>query len=201
MSNLNGTNLGAGIVPFTTDDTFPTHYSSYGKGGYREVSTLIERDAISVLRRIEGMLCYVIEDEIIYVLKGGIDNSNWVDFQTILAAKVSKNITCTAGEIIGGDKLVKIINGKIYVASNTDIETSYGPIIGFTSNAVNQDETVVVKNKDIIDYALITSGTTYFLGENGDITNIAPSSGILQVIGFGIDTNKIMIDIGLPIRR
>ena len=62
MAELKGTNLAAGIVPFTDKDTFPTHYSQYGKGGYRTVQTLEERDSISEERKEIGMLCYVIED-------------------------------------------------------------------------------------------------------------------------------------------
>lgn len=42
MANINGTNLAAPIVPFTTNDTFPTHYAKYGKGGYRTVATITE---------------------------------------------------------------------------------------------------------------------------------------------------------------
>jgi len=61
MSNLSGTNLAAKIVPFTTDDTYPTHDALYGAGGHREVATTAERDAIPAARQKMGMLCYVQE--------------------------------------------------------------------------------------------------------------------------------------------
>ena len=38
--NINGTNIAAGIVPYTTEDTFATHDSLYGKGGWKEVDTI-----------------------------------------------------------------------------------------------------------------------------------------------------------------
>lgn len=62
MTELKGTNVASGLVPFTDQDKYPTHYSQYGKGGYRTVQTLEERDTIPEERREEGMLCYVIDD-------------------------------------------------------------------------------------------------------------------------------------------
>ena len=60
--NIKGTNVASGIVPFTTDDKYPTHYAQYGKGGYRTVDNITERDEIPSERLEEGMLVYVIND-------------------------------------------------------------------------------------------------------------------------------------------
>ena len=62
MTQIRGTNLSAPVVPFTDHDEFPTHYALYGRGGYRTVQTIEERDLISSERREEGMLVWVIED-------------------------------------------------------------------------------------------------------------------------------------------
>lgn len=62
MAELKGTNIAAGIVPFTDRDKYPTHFSQYGKGGYRTVQTIEERDSIPEERLEQGMLCYVIDD-------------------------------------------------------------------------------------------------------------------------------------------
>lgn len=43
---LKGTNVYSPVVPGTSDDKYPTHYSLYGKGGYKAVNTIAERDAI-----------------------------------------------------------------------------------------------------------------------------------------------------------
>lgn len=59
---LKGTNIAAGIVPFTDQDNYATHFAKYGKGGYRTVETIEERDSIPADRREEGMLCYVVND-------------------------------------------------------------------------------------------------------------------------------------------
>ena len=83
MANINGTNLAAPIVPFTTNDTFPTHYAKYGKGGYRTVATITERDGIFTALREEGMEVYVVETSKKYALVGGISNTNWVESTSI----------------------------------------------------------------------------------------------------------------------
>jgi hypothetical protein len=82
MSKIPGTNVASGIVPFTTDDEFPTHYSEYGKGGWREVSTIAERDSITNQRRKIGMAVYVRETDKVYILKRGLSNEYWVPMDT-----------------------------------------------------------------------------------------------------------------------
>lgn len=77
MANIQGTNIAAGIAPFTTDDTYATHDSKYGKGGWREVDTITERDSISQDRRSIGMAVHVLENQTVYTLKGGTTNDKW----------------------------------------------------------------------------------------------------------------------------
>lgn len=76
MSNIAGTNVSSPIVPFTTDDQFPTHDAKYGKGGFRSVATTAERDAITTDRKEPGMFVYVVENEKLYVYK----NNAWVEW-------------------------------------------------------------------------------------------------------------------------
>ena len=81
MARIPGTNVAAGIVPFTTDDDFATHYSQYGKGGWREVATVEERNTIPEKRRSIGMAVYVVENGKIYILKDGLTNDCWEEFK------------------------------------------------------------------------------------------------------------------------
>lgn len=76
-----------GSIPLTgtiyvTDekDTFATHVDCLGKGGYRSVLMLTDRDKITTARRKIGMLVYVRENNKMYLLKDGISNDNWVEF-------------------------------------------------------------------------------------------------------------------------
>ena len=71
MSKIKGTNIAAPIVPYATNDSYPTHYAKYGKGGFMSLSTLNERDEISEERLEEGMLVYVLEDGQSYQYLGG----------------------------------------------------------------------------------------------------------------------------------
>lgn len=64
---LKGTNVPGSIVPFTTDDNYATHDAKYGKGGFRSVATIAERDAIPTERKTEGMVVRVQADKKHYV--------------------------------------------------------------------------------------------------------------------------------------
>jgi hypothetical protein len=74
----------SGSIPFpgtltgtSESDIFPTHIDEWGKGGYRSVDTIVDRNNITESRREDGMLVYVRDDDITYQLKGGITNAHW----------------------------------------------------------------------------------------------------------------------------
>jgi hypothetical protein len=79
MAALQGTILASRIVPSDSLDTYATHDEKYGRGGYRSVDTLEDRDTIPEPRRKEGMKVYVVSIDTEYYLKGGILNSNWAE--------------------------------------------------------------------------------------------------------------------------
>jgi len=88
MSNIQGTNLAAPVVPYSSLDTFPTHLATYGKGGHRTVNTIIERNAISIARRELLMTVAVIEDGNTYKLISNPTtattvNVDWIDINNI----------------------------------------------------------------------------------------------------------------------
>jgi hypothetical protein len=59
---ITGTNVAAEIVPFTTSDNYPTHDSQFGLGGWHEVTTLANLNAIPSARLRAGMAGYVTSD-------------------------------------------------------------------------------------------------------------------------------------------
>lgn len=103
-SGQSGTKVTSSLVPNSNLDNYPTHQAKYGKGGYRSVATLTERDAILSSRRDTGMLVYVIAADKIYTLKTGISNANWEEFKvgseastdTVVYTRNGQSIT-TAG--------------------------------------------------------------------------------------------------------
>lgn len=79
-SPISGTNVAAPVVPFDTADTYPSHMAEYGKGGLMQFQYSTQRNAIPSPRRTVGMFVYVAETDKTYILKGGVANSNWVEF-------------------------------------------------------------------------------------------------------------------------
>lgn len=103
---LKGTNIYAPIVPGTDEDKYPTHYSRYGKGGFKCVRTLVERDTIPADRLEVPTLCYVFDEDLFFVW----DGTNWNDKEMggadvglqrnvrIVNNLDSKNVTASKGE-------------------------------------------------------------------------------------------------------
>lgn len=78
------------ISPTDTRDKYATQEDTLGKGGYRSVPTYNDLQNIPDLRRKIGMLCYVENEEKIYILsKSGI----WEPFNSSGASSSSWNYT------------------------------------------------------------------------------------------------------------
>lgn len=67
MAEIKGVNILGTIVPYTTDDLYATHDAKYGRGGWRGVQTLEERDAILKDRMQEGMAVRVADNQTTYI--------------------------------------------------------------------------------------------------------------------------------------
>lgn len=76
MAELKGTQVAAIVVPFTDADKYATHDAVYGKGGFRSVSTIADRDAIPVERKTEGMIVRVTANGLNYEWK----NNAWAEW-------------------------------------------------------------------------------------------------------------------------
>ena len=81
MTQIKGTNVLAPVVPFDTTDTHASHEARYGKGGYRSVADIAERDAIPQLRREAGMLVWVIDTEKAWRLDANL--TTWTEVTAI----------------------------------------------------------------------------------------------------------------------
>lgn len=197
MTNLYGTNVAGGIYPFTTDDDFETHDATYGKGGIRSVTDITARDLITTKRRSEGMLVYVISENIIYLLFGGITNSDWIQLSSLMTGIAGENI-------IKGQPLYINTDNKIYIAENTTFNSS--KVIGFALRDVSEgglclylkDVIMMLDWTDISGTEFLTIGDIYFLSTTGTITNTPPIGGYSVNVGKAISATKLQIDIGLP---
>jgi hypothetical protein len=81
MTQIKGTNVLAPVVPFDTTDTHASHEARYGKGGYRSVADIAERDAIPQLRREAGMLVWVIDTQKAWRLNANL--TTWIEVTAI----------------------------------------------------------------------------------------------------------------------
>ena len=81
MSSIKGTNVLAPVVPFDTTDSHASHEARYGRGGYRSVADIAERDAIPQLRREAGMLVWVIDTQKAWRLNDNL--TTWTEVTAI----------------------------------------------------------------------------------------------------------------------
>lgn len=80
MADIQGTNVAAAVVPFTTEDEYPTHESIYGKGGWHEKQTIEDRNNIPLKRRRLGMSVYVLSERKLYILENTLTDDGWVEY-------------------------------------------------------------------------------------------------------------------------
>jgi hypothetical protein len=79
MADLPGTNILGPIVPYTSEDNYPTHKSKYGKGGHRTEDTIVERNNIPKQRRELLMTVGVVENRKTYKLINNPDTDTTID--------------------------------------------------------------------------------------------------------------------------
>jgi hypothetical protein len=111
---------------------------------------------------------------------------------------VARYYTC--GEQINSLKVVFVSNGKIYKADSSDW-SSIEKLVGITLQAGNLNESVLVCIRGEVrntGWGLM-EGVKYFLGADGDITT-NPIGNICE-IGFASDSNTLIFEKGLTIRR
>lgn len=126
----NGTKVTSSIVPNSFLDNYPTHQSTFGKGGYRSVKTIVERNAIYTSRRDTGMLVYVSTEDKIYILKGGVSNGNWEEL--ILGSKSGLDtVTWTKNNI------AITTAGYTYAFRSSGTNTNYSAFVNCYDNSGN----------------------------------------------------------------
>lgn len=106
MAELKGTNVAAGIVPFTSEDKYATHDAQYGKGGFRSVATIAERDAIPAERKTEGMIVRVTANGLNYEWK----NNAWVEWLPKGNVTVDTALSTTSNNAIANKAATAGIN-------------------------------------------------------------------------------------------
>ena len=179
MADINGTNVVAPVVPFTTDDSYPTHMAKYGKGGWRSVQTKAELATIPSQRLEVGMVAYVIEESTPYVY----DGSDW----KALVIEMDLSKVATEATLIAG---IASIEDKIDAIPATDLsqvakETTLTQGISEIKSAVtNIDLSTIAKE------STLTSGVNELKTaiENIDLSSVESK---VKEVGNKIDNIKL----------
>lgn len=114
MAELKGTNVAAPVVPFTSEDKYATHDAAYGKGGFRSVNTIAERDAIPTERRTEGMVVRVVATGLNYELK----SNAWVEWLPKGNVTVDAALNVNSNNAVSNKAVTTGINAATTTANN-----------------------------------------------------------------------------------
>lgn len=94
-------------VPSTGKASFPTHIAMLGKGGWREVSSIAERDAIPSARREVGMAVFVTSEAKLYILNE--DLTTWDEFKSGSTDSVRKTDNLDTFEPLFDGEIVQYV--------------------------------------------------------------------------------------------
>ena len=182
-----GTLLASPIVRGSSGDTYGTHHSVLGIGGYMEVDTLAKRnslpiddvnkigyDGISSGQRRIGMLVYVHEEDTIYQLK--IDKTTWdgLDVNGKLNALADNSNWVV---FVGGDSTGENITQEF---TQTNHQFNVGDVIGHNGTNFLKVSNTTAKNIEPLGVvSKVIDLNSFVLNYSGyiDTSSITDSSG------------------------
>lgn len=205
MAELKGTQVAAIVVPFTDADKYATHDAEYGKGGFRSVSTIANRDAIPVERKTEGMIVRVTANGLNYEWK----NNAWAEWlpkgniviDTALSATSTnpvqnKVITTRVHTIENSMQILteQIQNIPIITVNTVWNATSNNPASSKAiESAISPIRTTANSARSIADAAIPKSYIDDTMPENPVATRV-PSTKLLGTVSAVANTAKSTAD-------
>lgn len=106
-------------------------------------------------------------------------------------------------EINYGDILYFKSDGKVYKASYNSTDITENHIISFfmAQGSSQAGSSIFCRfyGKIIFPNPIFTPRSVYYLGENGQITDIPPTTGLMLVIGSAISETDFFVNIQQPI--
>jgi hypothetical protein len=106
-----------------------------------------------------------------------------------------------AGEALGGNRVVIVDDDSKAYYADRSISSHTNRVLGITTSAVSQDVFV-----DIQIFGIMvepswnwTMELPIFLSTSGVLTQTAPTSGFILIMGFPVSSSAMMIEKGIPI--
>lgn len=151
----------------------------------------------------ENVIITVLEDEIVNIISQDIIEEIIITSENVVERIIERNVnlqTYTAGEILGGQRLVMLKDGKAFYYDITN-ENNLGTFIGITNQSSVTDTDIDVYGfGQVINFGWgLTPNATYYAGTNGQMTTTAPTLGILQRIGVAVDANTLRMQLSEPL--
>lgn len=192
MAGIPGTNVAAMVVPFDDQDIFATHNDKYGRGGFRVVDLLADRNAITELRRKAGMWVRCLEDGKVYEL--GNDLLTWNEISFSGAPAGENDVTMEAGEDLAAGVPVKVVANLVYAATHTESNS----VVGLTRESALTGFLATICTGGKLTTSGLTPGASYFLGV-GVAQTTAPASGYVVRLGKAVTAQVMLVEIEEPI--
>lgn len=177
------------LTPVDIRDTYAINDPKYQIGGFREVSTINERNSITDERRRVGMFCYVRNENKIYILGAGLTNDDWEIFDVSQNLPSTVNfeelrISSTSGVNVEVGNLHDVDVNNYSIISFTEASTVSGFYANFSDNGkllfVHNlgEESLILKN----DSSDSLEGNRIYTGINNDISILPNASMLLQYL-------------------
>ncbi len=116
-----------------------------------------------------------------------------------LSAQTLK-VVATAGEIISATKLVYMVtDGVCALANRLDVDKKDAIGIALNASVVGGQVSILLFGRFTDSFFNYPVNTSLYLDIDGNITDIAPSTGYSVLIGKGLGTGAVFIDIERPI--
>lgn len=109
------------------------------------------------------------------------------------------SFTLTAGETLGGDKVLELAAGTAILADHSS--TPAGAVLGFSAGAAVQGELVTIRRSGLAGISGLTADQRYYLGIAGGLTETPPATGLVQAVGQAQSNSQLSIQLGAAYAR
>ena len=116
-------------------------------------------------------------------------------------ASGASTFTVTAGQDLSGHRIVSVNSAGQAVYADKDTPATVRQVLGLTTGAaLNGTQATVLPMGEITEpsWTLSMSGPVY-LGNNGLLTQILPTTGVIMQVGVPLSSTMMLVDIKMPI--